>query len=88
MLFEIYPPSNTFDPVCDCVFANRLKAAGAMPGLSQRALEGFLSDHKANSGVRVNRYEQEVSRANMDTAAALARGLMSHWLVSSPQKMT
>jgi transcriptional regulator with XRE-family HTH domain len=46
-----------------------------MRGLSQRALEGFLSDHKANSSVRVNRYEQEVNRADMDTAAAFARAL-------------
>jgi transcriptional regulator with XRE-family HTH domain len=57
------------------IFAKRLKAARAMRGLSQRALGGLVSDDKANGSVRINRYEQEVNRADMDTAAALAEAL-------------
>ena len=34
-----------------------------------------MSNDKANGSVRINRYEQEVNRADMDTAAALARAL-------------
>jgi len=34
-----------------------------------------VSNDKANGSVRINRYEQEVNRADMDTAAALARAL-------------
>jgi transcriptional regulator with XRE-family HTH domain len=34
-----------------------------------------VSKDKANGSVRINRYEQEVNRADMDTAAALARAL-------------
>ena len=34
-----------------------------------------MSDDKANGSVRINRYEQEVNRADMDTAAALAQAL-------------
>lgn len=57
------------------VFAKRLKAARAMRGLSQRALGGLVSDDKASGSVRINRYEQQVNRADMDAAAALARAL-------------
>jgi transcriptional regulator with XRE-family HTH domain len=57
------------------IFAKRLKAARALRGLSQRALGGLVSNDKANGSVRINRYEQEVNRADMDTAAALARAL-------------
>lgn len=46
-----------------------------MRGLSQRALGGLVSDSKSNGSVRINRYEQEVNRADMDTAAALAQAL-------------
>ncbi|RAP56854.1 hypothetical protein BTJ49_11900 [Oleiagrimonas sp. MCCC 1A03011] len=46
-----------------------------MRGLSQRALGGLVAGDKANGSVRINRYEQEVNRADMDTAAALARAL-------------
>lgn len=34
-----------------------------------------MSDDKANGSVRINRYEQRVNRADMDTAATLARAL-------------
>jgi transcriptional regulator with XRE-family HTH domain len=57
------------------IFAKRLKAARTLRGLSQRALGGLVSKDKANGSVRINRYEQEVNRADMDTAAALARAL-------------
>ncbi|KRE94515.1 hypothetical protein ASG87_18035 [Frateuria sp. Soil773] len=46
-----------------------------MRGLSQRALGGLVSGDKASGSVRVNRYEQQVNRADMDTAAALAKAL-------------
>lgn len=46
-----------------------------MRGLSQRALGGMVSGDKANGSVRINRYEQMVNRADMDTAADLARAL-------------
>jgi transcriptional regulator with XRE-family HTH domain len=57
------------------IFAKRLKAARVLRGLSQRALGGLVSDDKANGSVRINRYEQRVNRADMDTAAMLARAL-------------
>lgn len=34
-----------------------------------------MSDDKANGSVRINRYEQRVNRADMDTAATLASAL-------------
>lgn len=34
-----------------------------------------MTDDKAKGSVRINRYEQEVNRADMDTAAALAQAL-------------
>ena len=46
-----------------------------MRGLSQRALGGLVSESKSNGSVRINRYEQGVNRADMDTAAALAEAL-------------
>lgn len=46
-----------------------------MRGLSQRALGGLVTGDKAKGSVRINRYEQEVNRADMETAAALARSL-------------
>jgi transcriptional regulator with XRE-family HTH domain len=57
------------------IFATRLKAARILRGLSQRALAGLVSDDKANGSVRINRYEQQVNRADMDTAAMLATAL-------------
>lgn len=48
-----------------------------MRGLSQRAL-GALVDKdqsKDKGAVRVNRYEQQVNRADMESAAALAAAL-------------
>lgn len=46
-----------------------------MRGLSQRALGGLVSDSKTSGSVRINRYEQEVNRADMDTASELAKAL-------------
>jgi len=34
-----------------------------------------VSEDKANGSVRINRYEQEVNRPDIDTAAELARAL-------------
>jgi transcriptional regulator with XRE-family HTH domain len=62
------------DPVT-ATFAKRLKEARAMRGLSQRALGGIVTGDKAKGSVRINRYEQEVNRADMETAATLARTL-------------
>lgn len=48
-----------------------------MRGLSQRAL-GALVDKdsdKDKGAVRINRYEQQVNRADMDAAAELAKAL-------------
>jgi len=57
------------------VFAKRLKEARALRGLSQRALGGLVAEDKDNGGVRINRYEQQTNRADMDTAGELARAL-------------
>lgn len=57
------------------IFAKRLKVARALRGLSQRALGGIVSGDKASGSARINRYEQMVNRADMDTAAALAQTL-------------
>jgi transcriptional regulator with XRE-family HTH domain len=35
----------------------------------------MVANDKANGSVRINRYEQQVNRADMDTAADLARAL-------------
>jgi transcriptional regulator with XRE-family HTH domain len=57
------------------IFAKRLKAARILRGLSQRALGGLVAADKGNGSVRINRYEQRVNRADMDTAATLASAL-------------
>ncbi len=48
-----------------------------MRGLSQRALGALVDEDKSkNKGaVRINRYERQVNRADMDTAAAMAKAL-------------
>lgn len=46
-----------------------------MRDVSQRALGAMLGMTKKNGSVRINRYEQQTSRADMDTAAALAESL-------------
>lgn len=55
------------------IFAKRLKEARALRGISQRALGGIVSGDKASGSARINRYEQMVNRADMDTAAMLAQ---------------
>lgn len=48
-----------------------------MRGLSQRALGALVDkdESKDKGAVRINRYEQQVNRADMDTAAAMAKAL-------------
>jgi transcriptional regulator with XRE-family HTH domain len=57
------------------IFAQRLKDARAMRDVSQRALGAMLGMTKKIGSVRINRYEQQTSRADMDTAAQLAEAL-------------
>jgi len=57
------------------VFSKRLKQARDLRGLSQRALGGMVSEDKNRGAVRINRYEREVHRADMDSAAELAKTL-------------
>jgi transcriptional regulator with XRE-family HTH domain len=57
------------------VFAKRLKQARAMRDVSQRALGAMLGIAKQTGSVRINRYEQQVNKADMDTAGELARAL-------------
>lgn len=57
------------------IFAKRLKAARTLRGLSQRALGGIVSGDKDTGSARINRYEQQVNKADMETAAELARAL-------------
>ncbi|WP_312769078.1 helix-turn-helix domain-containing protein [Pseudoxanthomonas mexicana] len=57
------------------IFAQRLKDARAMRDVSQRALGAMLGMTKKNGSVRINRYEQQTSRADMDTAAEIAAAL-------------
>jgi len=56
-------------------FAKRLKQARTLRGLSQRALGGLVTGDKKSGSVRINRYEQQVNRADMDTASELAKAL-------------
>lgn len=46
-----------------------------MRDVSQRALGAMLGMTKKNGSVRINRYEQQTSRADMDTAAEMAAAL-------------
>jgi len=57
------------------IFAERLKQARALRGLSQRALGDLLGLGKQVGSTRINRYEREVSQADMQTAADIARAL-------------
>ncbi|EMR0515585.1 helix-turn-helix transcriptional regulator [Stenotrophomonas maltophilia] len=57
------------------MFAQRLKEARAMRGVSQRALGAKIGMTKQAGSTRINRYEQQTSRADMDTAAAMAKAL-------------
>ena len=43
--------------------------------MSQRALGAMLGIAKQTGSVRINRYEQQVNKADMDTAGELARAL-------------
>jgi transcriptional regulator with XRE-family HTH domain len=46
-----------------------------MRDVSQRALGAMLGMTKKTGSVRINRYEQLASKADMETAAALAQAL-------------
>lgn len=46
-----------------------------MRDMSQRALGAMLGIAKQTGSVRINRYEQQVNKADMDTAGELARAL-------------
>lgn len=46
-----------------------------MRGLSQRQLGHMLGLSKATGGVRINRYEQQASKSDIQTAAELAVAL-------------
>jgi len=59
-------------PNASLIFSQRLKQAREMRGLSQRQLGGLLGLGKATGGVRVNRYEQQTSKSDIQTAADLA----------------
>ncbi|GAB3097217.1 helix-turn-helix domain-containing protein [Lysobacter terrae] len=52
-----------------------MKQAREACGLSQRALGDLLGLGKQTGSVRINRYEQQVSKADMETAADIARKL-------------
>lgn len=46
-----------------------------MRDISQRALGALIGMTKKAGSTRINRYEQQTSKADMDTAAALAAAL-------------
>ena len=46
-----------------------------MRDISQRALGAMLGVTKKTGSVRINRYEQQVSKADMETASELAKAL-------------
>jgi transcriptional regulator with XRE-family HTH domain len=57
------------------VFARRLKQARQERGLSQRALGDALGLGKRVGSTRINRYEQQASLCDMETASKIAREL-------------
>ena len=59
-------------PPASLIFSQRLKQAREMRGLSQRQLGHLLGLSKATGGVRINRYEQQASKSDIQTAANLA----------------
>ena len=75
MLSGVQPPLPLLDQVHHGHLCEASEGSPRLRGLSQRALGGLVTDDKANGSVRINRYEQEVNRADMDTAAALAQAL-------------
>jgi transcriptional regulator with XRE-family HTH domain len=63
------------DTLASAVFAKRLKQARELRGLSQRALGDALGLGKRVGSTRINRYEQQVSLCDMETASKIAREL-------------
>lgn len=61
------------DTLARAVFAKRLKQARDFRGLSQRGLGDALGLGKRVGSTRINRYEQQASLCDMDTAQKIAR---------------
>ena len=57
------------------VFAKRLKQAREARGLSQRQLGDHIGLGKLVGSTRINRYEQQKARCDMDTAKQIAEEL-------------
>ena len=57
------------------IFAKRLKQAREARGLSQRELGDHIGLGKQVGSTRINRYEQQKARCDMDTAAQIAKEL-------------
>lgn len=57
------------------IFAKRLKQARETRGLSQRELGDHIGLGKQVGSTRINRYEQQKARCDMDTAAQIAEEL-------------
>jgi len=62
-------------PLARAVFSKRLKEARALRGISQRALGDLLGLGKAVGSARINRYEQQTSSPDIETATEIARAL-------------
>ena len=63
------------DTLASAVFAKRLKQARDLRGFTQRALGDALGLGKRVGSTRINRYEQQTSLCDMDTAQKIAREL-------------
>ena len=63
------------DTPARAIFARRLKQARTLRGLSQRALGDALGLGKNVGSTRINRYEQQASLCDMETASKIAREL-------------
>ncbi|MCF7222214.1 helix-turn-helix domain-containing protein [Marilutibacter chinensis] len=57
------------------VFSKRLKQAREMAGVSQRELGALIGLGKSVGSTRINRYEQQTSLCDMETAATIAKQL-------------
>lgn len=57
------------------VFSKRLKLARATAGVSQRELGALIGLGKTVGSTRINRYEQQKSLCDMETAAQIAEQL-------------
>lgn len=62
-------------PRASAIFAKRLKQGRERLGVSQRQLGDLLGLGKQVGSTRINRYEQQASLCDMETAARIAREL-------------